>query len=146
MYGKFGTDRRLDFTVIGVTVNQTIRMEGLCKALDTPLVISENFQSFYVEETVLLGADTLAGLDKGMSVFTVRNQANSLRIIQRGPTSQAHRRAGGGRRQRAARPCHHPLKWRRLPPPAKSCWATIPPYGRVWRARRPSLLECGPPG
>jgi adenylate cyclase len=64
MYGKFGTDRRLDFTVVGVTVNQTIRMEGLCKALDTPLVISENFQSFYVEETVLLGADTLAGLDK----------------------------------------------------------------------------------
>lgn len=142
----FGTDRRLDFTVIGVTVNQTIRMEGFSKALGTPLVISEKFQSFYVEETVLLRAHKLAGLDKGMSVFTVRDHTNSLRIVQRGPTSQAHRRAGGGRRQRAERPCYNPLKWRRLLPPAKSCRATIPPYGRVWRARRPSLLECGPPG
>lgn len=77
----FGTDRRLDFTVIGVTVNQTIRMEGFSKALGTPLVISEKFQSFYVEETVLLRAHKLADLDKGMSVFTARDHTNSLIIV-----------------------------------------------------------------
>ena len=145
MYGKFGTDRRLDFTVIGVTVNQTIRLEGLCKAFDTPLVISENFQSCYVEETVPLGAHMLADLDKEMSVFAALGQTKSLRKVQRGPTTRAHRRVGGGRHQRAARPCYHPLKWRKLPLPAKSCRATIPLHGRVLRVRRPSLLEFGPP-
>ncbi len=45
MYGNVGTDRRLDFTTIGPTVNQVTRLEGLCKSLGTSLVASENFKA-----------------------------------------------------------------------------------------------------
>jgi adenylate cyclase len=71
MYGNVGTDRRLDFTVTGPAVNQVTRLEGLCKALDVPLVMSETFQQHYVGETVPLGSHLLAGMDREMSVFTL---------------------------------------------------------------------------
>ena len=71
MYGNVGADRRLDFTVTGPAVNQVTRLEGLCKALDVPLVMSETFQQHYVGETVPLGSHLLAGMDREMSVFTL---------------------------------------------------------------------------
>ena len=71
MYGNVGTDRRLDFTVIGPAVNQVTRLEGLCKTLDVPLVMSETFQQHYAGETVPLGSHMLAGMDREMSVFTL---------------------------------------------------------------------------
>jgi adenylate cyclase len=42
-YGNVGTVDRLDFTVIGPTVNEVSRLEGLCKELDRQLLVSESF-------------------------------------------------------------------------------------------------------
>jgi adenylate cyclase len=42
-YGNVGTADRLDFTVIGPTVNEVSRLEGLCKELDRQLLVSDSF-------------------------------------------------------------------------------------------------------
>lgn len=71
MYGNVGTDRRLDFTTIGPAVNQVTRLEGLCKALDVPLIASQHFARDYAGELVPLGSHRLAGMDQPIEVFTL---------------------------------------------------------------------------
>lgn len=71
MYGNVGTDRRLDFTVIGPTVNQATRLEGLCKPLGIPLVVSGTFERHYDGELARVGRHRLDGTDRPVDVFTL---------------------------------------------------------------------------
>ena len=71
MYGNVGTDRRLDFTVMGPAVNQATRLEGLCKSLGTSLVASEQFEAHYAGHMTPLGAHLLAGMEHEMEVYTL---------------------------------------------------------------------------
>lgn len=43
MYGNVGSSTRLDFTVVGPAVNEVSRMESLCDALSTHVVLSGEF-------------------------------------------------------------------------------------------------------
>jgi len=43
IYGNIGVPDRLDFTVIGPAVNLVSRVEAMAKALDLPMVVSEDF-------------------------------------------------------------------------------------------------------
>jgi adenylate cyclase len=45
IYGNIGGENRLDFTVIGPAVNLVARIEGLCRELGRPILLSEAFIS-----------------------------------------------------------------------------------------------------
>jgi adenylate cyclase len=71
MYGNVGTGARLDFTLIGPTVNEAARLESLCGALDCNLVASESFVHLAGSDTglVSLGRHSLRGVAEMREVF-----------------------------------------------------------------------------
>jgi adenylate cyclase len=72
MYGNIGSRERLDFTVISSSVNETCRLEALCKVLRTPLTMSEGFATaLHGEDVVDLGAHELKGVKAKVRVFTL---------------------------------------------------------------------------
>jgi adenylate cyclase len=72
MYGNIGSRERLDFTVISSSVNETCRLEALCKVLKTPLTLSETFaRAVEGEDVVDLGEHDLKGVKAKARVFTL---------------------------------------------------------------------------
>ena len=61
VYGNVGAARRLDFTVIGPTVNEASRIEALCGELGRPLLFSGTFAARCGRPTTLLGRFVLRG-------------------------------------------------------------------------------------
>ena len=70
-YGNIGVPDRLEFTVIGAAANEAARMEGLCKALDQPLLISSEFRRCFPGKMVSLGFHTLRGVSAPEEMFTL---------------------------------------------------------------------------
>jgi len=72
MYGNIGARNRLDFTVISAAVNEACRLEGLCKPLRMPLLLSEAFaHAAQPTELVDLGPQALKGVSEPIRVFTL---------------------------------------------------------------------------
>ena len=69
LYGNIGALSRLDFTVIGTTVNMASRLEGLCSPLKQDLLCSEVFAQHSKREFESLGEQHLKGFDKPAMVF-----------------------------------------------------------------------------
>jgi adenylate cyclase len=76
MYGNVGASRRLDFTVIGPAVNEASRMEALCGALDTHLLVSKAFAESGCDcrpyALVSLGHHPLRGVQTPQELLTLR--------------------------------------------------------------------------
>jgi adenylate cyclase len=70
-YGNIGVPERLEFTVIGAAANEAARMEGLCKTLNQPLLISSEFRRCFPGELISLGFHTLRGVGSAMEIFTL---------------------------------------------------------------------------
>ena len=70
-YGNIGTPERLEFTVIGAAANGAARIEGLCKTLDAPVLISEEFARHFPESLVSMGRHRLRGIDGEREIFTL---------------------------------------------------------------------------
>ena len=69
VYGNVGAARRLDFTVIGPTVNEASRMEALCAELGRALLLSAAFAARCGRATVSLGRFQLRGCEGETEVF-----------------------------------------------------------------------------
>jgi adenylate cyclase len=76
MYGNIGSRERLDFTVISSSVNETSRLEGLCKTLSEPLLMSQAFAATLSRpDLVDLGEHALKGVSSKRRVFTVAKRS-----------------------------------------------------------------------
>lgn len=72
MYGNIGARDRLDFTVIGAAVNETARMEAMCKPLKTPMVLSESVARYLDPHALCpLGSHVLRGVSTERPLFTL---------------------------------------------------------------------------
>jgi adenylate cyclase len=78
MYGNIGGRGRLDFTVIGGSVNEVCRVEALCKPLGCPLLMTRAFATALGrDDLVVLGRHELRGVSAPQDILTTRARAPS---------------------------------------------------------------------
>lgn len=70
-YGNIGAAERLDFTVIGPAVNQTSRIEGMCKTLGEQVLLSASFAESFSGRLHSLGKHRLRGVAAEQELFTL---------------------------------------------------------------------------
>ncbi len=70
-YGNIGAAERLDFTVIGPAVNQTSRIQDMCKALGASVLLSESFAGSFEGECRSLGKHKLRGVKAEQELFAL---------------------------------------------------------------------------
>jgi adenylate cyclase len=78
-YGNIGGPSRLDFTVIGAAVNLASRLEGMCRTLQAPMVVSDEVASRLDAEVLATcrledaGAHVLKGIPEPVQVWALRH-------------------------------------------------------------------------
>ena len=73
MYGNIGGRERLDFTVIGASVNEVCRVESLAKELGVPLLMTaELAAALGRDDIVSLGFHALKGVREQREILTIR--------------------------------------------------------------------------
>ena len=73
-YGNIGSKERLDFTVVGVAVNEVSRIASLCRSVDQPVLVSFAFASAAGESRnrlVSVGRYALRGVSRPQELFTL---------------------------------------------------------------------------
>jgi len=71
LWGNVGAVDRLDFTAIGPAVNLVIRLEGLCRPLGRPVLISGAVAAETRTQLLPLGEHALRGIAEPCVVFTL---------------------------------------------------------------------------
>ena len=74
LYGNIGASERLDFTVVGSTVNEASRIEGMCRPLQRRVLVSESFHAAATTcggSLISLGFHALRGIREPQELFTI---------------------------------------------------------------------------
>jgi len=78
-YGNIGGRERLDFTVIGASVNEVCRVEAMCKTLGEPLLMTSSFAAALDDKDVVsLGHHALKGVAHPQEILTTRSRAAAI--------------------------------------------------------------------
>ncbi|APG45728.1 adenylate/guanylate cyclase domain-containing protein [Phaeobacter porticola] len=78
LYGNIGSENRLDFTVIGPTVNLTARISGMHTSVGRSIIVSEQVQRAAQptnHDLVSLGRYMLRGVAEPVELFTIHESA-----------------------------------------------------------------------
>ena len=72
-YGNIGSQRRLDFTVVGPAVNEAARIAAMCRSADRPLLLSSAFAAALADPARLasVGRYALRGFGRPQELFTL---------------------------------------------------------------------------
>jgi adenylate cyclase len=75
-YGNVGAQGCLDFTVIGAVVNETSRVEALCKTLGLSLLLTDALRARLPvnDALVSVGRHTLRGVTEPVELFTAAHR------------------------------------------------------------------------
>jgi adenylate cyclase len=74
MYGNIGGRTRLDFTVIGASVNEVCRVESLSKELRVPLLMTAQLAAALSRDDIVsLGFHALKGVSERREILTIRS-------------------------------------------------------------------------
>ncbi|MEW9806584.1 adenylate/guanylate cyclase domain-containing protein [Mesorhizobium marinum] len=78
MFGNIGISQRLAFSVIGPTVNEVSRIEGLTKATGVDALVTRDIVALQPDQWVSIGRQRLPGVSEEMELFTYAKQPISL--------------------------------------------------------------------
>lgn len=75
LYGNIGSEDRLDFTVVGPSVNEVSRIASMCRSVDRHLLVSSDFLAAAPEEDragfVSVGRFALRGVGRAKELYTL---------------------------------------------------------------------------
>ena len=71
LYGNIGTENRLDFTVMGPSVNLTSRLEDMCKSLGAQLIVSPSVAAGNREKLISFGLHKMKGINEEVEIWGV---------------------------------------------------------------------------
>lgn len=79
-YGNIGAIHRLDFTIIGRDVNLVSRIQGVCAAVNQPILLSKKFASLlHGVQTESIGYHDLKGFDEPVELYALQRQFHCMR-------------------------------------------------------------------
>ena len=79
LYGNIGTNERLEFTVIGSVANETARIEGKCRDLGLPILVSEAFAATHPGPWRDMGEHEMRNVTRPMRLFAPSGSAGVSR-------------------------------------------------------------------
>lgn len=87
-YGNIGSDERLDFTVVGPSVNEVSRIASMCSSVDRALLTSSAFQNGLDgtgrKYLVSTGRYALRGIGRAQDLYTLDPEIDSDEIVRGG--------------------------------------------------------------